>query len=67
MPALPHQADVTADRLLTATQVADRLACSLRTVWRMVRRGELVAPVRLNRKLVRWKAGDLDRWLRELR
>ena len=52
--------------LLTSEQVANRLAISLRTVWRMVRAGKLPQPVRYNRKLVRWKAADVSAYVRDL-
>jgi excisionase family DNA binding protein len=52
--------------LLTARDVADRLSISVRTVWRMTARGVLPQPVRYNRKLVRWKAADIDRYVASL-
>lgn len=51
--------------LLTARQLAERLGISLRTVWRWTRAGELPAPVRRGR-VVRWKAADIDRFVRRL-
>ena len=51
---------ITVD-LLTSRQVARRLSISIRTVWRMTARGELPAPIRFNRKLVRWKAAEITR------
>ena len=52
--------------LLTSQQVANRLAISLRTVWRLVRAGKLPQPVRFNRKLVRFKAADIAAYVRDL-
>ena len=47
--------------LLSSEQVADLLSISVRTVWRMVLRGELPKPIRYNRRLVRWRInGILD-------
>ena len=39
----------TSDRLLTLGQVAEVLSGSVRTVWRLVARGELPAPVKVGR------------------
>ncbi len=47
--------------LMTADQVANRLAISTRTLWRMVKRGTLPTPLRYNKKLVRWLASDIYR------
>jgi excisionase family DNA binding protein len=52
--------------LMTAQQVADRLSISVRTVYRLVARGVLPPPVRFNRKLVRWKRSDIDRYIASL-
>ena len=52
--------------LLTSQQVADRLAVSVRTLWRLVKRGEFPQPIRYNRKLVRWKSGDVERYIDKL-
>jgi predicted DNA-binding transcriptional regulator AlpA len=49
--------------LLTSQHVADRLAVSVRTLWRLVKRGEFPQPIRYNRKLVRWKSGDVQRYI----
>lgn len=52
--------------LLTSQQVAERLAMSVRTVWRLVAAGKFPQPVRYNRKLVRWKSVDVDRYIDSL-
>jgi excisionase family DNA binding protein len=52
--------------LLTAQQVADRLCVSVRTLYRLLARGALPGPVRYNRKLVRWKSSDIDRYVESL-
>ena len=53
--------------LLSARQVAHRLSISVRTVWRMLERNQLPEPVRFNRKLVRWRALDIDRFVAALK
>lgn len=52
--------------LLTSQQVANRLAVSVRTLWRLVAAGKIPQPVRYNRKLVRWKAAELSRYIESL-
>jgi excisionase family DNA binding protein len=52
--------------LLTSQQVADRLSVSVRTLWRLVSRGNFPQPIRYNRKLVRWKSSDIERYLDSL-
>lgn len=50
---------------LTSTQVADHLCISMRTLWRLVAAGKFPQPVRYNRKLVRWKRSDIDKYIEE--
>ena len=52
--------------LVTSQQVADRLAVSVRTLWRLVARGDFPQPIRYNRKLVRWKNDEVERYLAAL-
>lgn len=48
---------------LTSSQVASALGVSKRTVARMVERDPLFPkPVRWNKKLVRWNAGEIERY-----
>lgn len=49
---------------LTAEQAAERLGVGLRTLYRLVEQGRLAAPVRYAHKLVRYRAEDLDAYLR---
>jgi excisionase family DNA binding protein len=52
--------------LLTAQEVAHRLSIGVRTLWRLAAKGELPRPVRYSRKLVRWKAADIDSYIQSL-
>ena len=52
--------------LMTSQQVAVLLAVSVRTVWRLVAADQFPQPVRYNRKLVRWKAAEVMRYLEGL-
>jgi len=65
MSTVYEQKVVQAD-LMTSQQVADRLAVSVRTLWRLVQRGNFPQPIRYNRKLVRWKSGDVQRYIEAL-
>jgi excisionase family DNA binding protein len=53
--------------LFTPREVAAKLSVSVRTLWRMLARGEVPEPIRYNRRLVRWKARDLQTYLDGLR
>jgi predicted DNA-binding transcriptional regulator AlpA len=52
--------------LLTSQQVAEKLAVSVRTLWRLVAAGKFPQPVRYNRKLVRWKSVEVSRYFEAL-
>ncbi len=53
--------------LLTPQEVADRLSVGVRTLWRMVERGEVPQPIRFNRKLIRWRLCDIADYVKGLR
>jgi len=67
MIAIRSQQPQVEPDLLTSRQVAERLSMSVRTVWRLVASGKFPAPIRYNRKLVRWKADEVARHLERLR
>lgn len=50
--------------LLTDNQVAELLQISRRSVWRSLKRGELVPPVRIG-GAARWRRRDIERWIAE--
>jgi excisionase family DNA binding protein len=52
------------DRFFTARELAERLTVSPETVLRWTRRGELPA-IKLPGGAIRYREGDLDRWLDE--
>ncbi len=60
------RATVPASRLLTARDVAQRLACDERTVRRLSREGKLPRPIKVGRRL-RWRAAEIDEWLERRR
>jgi predicted DNA-binding transcriptional regulator AlpA len=51
--------------LMSCADVARLVGVSKRTLWRMVASGDFPAPVRWNRKLVKWPAGVVVGWLRQ--
>lgn len=65
MPAIPPPSTRGKD-LLTAQEVARRLSIGVRTLWRLVAQGSLPQPIRFSRKLVRWKAADIDSYIQSL-
>lgn len=50
------------NRLITAKQLADLLAVSERTVWRLDSAGKLPLPIRVGGS-VRWRNSEIQRWL----
>ncbi len=51
--------------LLSVKQVAELLALSSRTVWRLVSAGELPEPVRIGRA-ARWRMEDIEEFVVDL-
>jgi predicted DNA-binding transcriptional regulator AlpA len=49
---------------LCVKQVARRLEVCERTVWRWLAKGLLPQPIRYSRRVVRWRASDIDAFLR---
>jgi len=50
------------DQLLKAEEIAERLGLKVQTVYAMARRGEL-EKVKLSRRCVRFRAGDVERFI----
>lgn len=62
----PNRKDNTVDdlRLFSSEEIAERLSISIRTLWRLLDSGDFPQPdYRPNRKLVRWSATLLRKWL----
>jgi excisionase family DNA binding protein len=53
----------TGQAMLTPGQVALEMGVSVRTLWRMIERGDFPQPVRYNRKLVRFPAAVVEAYL----
>jgi predicted DNA-binding transcriptional regulator AlpA len=52
--------DLDAVTLLTAEQVAGAYGVHKRTVWRLVATGDIPQPIRIGRRIVRWRLSDLQ-------
>ncbi len=48
--------------LLSVEQVAETMQVSIRTVWRLLSAGEMIAPVRI-RGNTRWRRAELEAWI----
>ena len=59
---LPARLQPLEPHLYTANDVADRLRCSVRHVWRLHDAGDMPAAVRVGR-LVRWPRKFIDDWV----
>ena len=55
------------NRLLTVKNLADILKISERTIYNKVSDGSFpVKPIRIGRRLLRWRSSDIDRYLKSL-
>lgn len=54
------------DTLLTIRDVAEILDLGQRTVWRLEAEGRLPKAIRLNRRVVRWKASAIQSYIDQL-
>jgi predicted DNA-binding transcriptional regulator AlpA len=51
-------------RLIDAREVARRLTCSTKHVWRLRDAGKMPAPIALSTAFVRWNSEAIDQWIR---
>jgi excisionase family DNA binding protein len=54
--------EVTSRRMLDAKQVAARLGCSWRTIYRLADMGQMPFGVKIG-ALRRWDADEIERWI----
>jgi excisionase family DNA binding protein len=52
--------------LIPAREVARRLSIAVRTLYRLVQRGQMPRPIRFNRKLVLWRTDQIELYLKKL-
>jgi excisionase family DNA binding protein len=58
--------DVAGEMLLTIEEVAQRLAVSPRTVYRMTQDGYLPKLLRVGKRSVRWRSSEIEEYIRGL-
>ena len=55
------------DRMLRINEVADILSVCSRTVRRMVQRGELPEPVKMNKRCVAFLTSDINNYIKNIK
>lgn len=55
---------IDAQKLIPVREVATILNVSVRTVWRLISEGKIIAPVRVGRS-VRWRRAELILWIEQ--
>ncbi len=65
MPTVPVPSTIACDRLLTVGQVAERLALSPRSIWKLCARGDLPQPLHLGGSR-RWRESDISKYIEAL-
>jgi len=63
-PQLSSNTPASSGQLLTVHEVANRLHCSARHVYRLADRGGMPSPVHIG-ALVRWPQQSIDHWITE--
>lgn len=53
------------EALLSKRQVLDLVGVSYSTLWSWMRLDGFPKPMRLSSKVIRWRAGEVDRWLKQ--
>lgn len=51
------------DKLLTRSEVEQRVRIRRSTIYREMRRGEFPTPIRIGAKAVRWKSSEIDHYI----
>ncbi len=62
-----RRAGLASEDLLTSREVARRLSIGVKTLFRLVRAGVVPQPIRLSRKILRWRVDEFERWLKKWR
>ena len=53
------------ERILTTAELVERVPLRRETIWRMVREGRFVKPIRLTRSRIGWRWSAVLAWLAE--
>ena len=57
-----HKPPSAQSLLITATEVAQMMQISVRTLWRLVSAGQVVQPIRIGRN-TRWRLREVEQWI----
>ncbi len=57
------QTNNTAETLLTAQTIAERLSLSKRAIFRMRSAGLICSPVKVGAGAIRWRQSDIEQWI----
>lgn len=60
---MPEPSPTTASEFYTAPELAQRLRLKLATIYTLVRRQHLPAPIRVGLRSMRWPREQIDAWL----
>ena len=55
------------EELIPLTRVSEEIGLGKSTIYRMIKKREFTAPVKLGTKSVRWKRSQIERWKNSLR
>lgn len=55
------------DHLLSLKDVANRLNISIRSVWRLIARGELSKPVKMGKQMLRFIPSEIEAYIERLK
>lgn len=53
---------LTSPKLINASDLAEMLGISERTIWRLIASGKLIQPIRIG-KSVRWRLEQVNQWI----
>jgi Predicted transcriptional regulator len=57
-----HVAD---DRILSLSQLLERIPLTRQSIWRMCRVGQFPAPIHLTKSRIGWRWSSVEAWIRE--
>ena len=55
--------NTTAEKLLTAQAIAEKLSLSKRAIFRMRSAGLICSPVKVGAGAIRWRQSDIEQWI----
>lgn len=58
-------AKTTDDPLISAPELAEQMNVSTQTIRRWWKAGQMPAPRRFGRRVIRWRRSDIDEWIEQ--